>query len=85
MEERCYLINTAGIILIIIIMKRNRRGDSLKFLRLTFAQLFKYNHKKLQFITAASTAQFVAMGLGKFGCWFGEPVKFGLSHEVLVC
>ena len=70
---------------IIIIMKRKRRRDSLKVLKLTFAQLFKYTHKKLQFITAAYTAQFVAMWLGKFGCWFGEPVTFGLSHEVLLC
>ena len=45
----------------------------------------KYNHKKLQFITAAYTAQFVAMWLGTFGCWFGEPVTFGVSYEVLLC
>ena len=50
-----------------------------------FAQLFKYNHKKLQFITAAYTAQFVAMWLGTFGCWFKEPVTFGVSYEVLLC
>ena len=65
--------------------ERERRSDSLKFLRLMFAQLFKCNHKKLQFITAAYTAQFVAMWLGTFGCWFEEPVTFGLSDEVLVC
>ena len=57
----------------------------MKILKLMFAQLFKYNHKKLQFITAAYTAQFVAMWLGTFGCWFGEPVTFGLSYEVLLC
>ena len=50
-----------------------------------FAQLFKYNNKKLPFITAAYMAQFVAMWLGTFGCWFGEPVTFGVSYEVLLC
>ena len=25
------------------------------------------------------------MCLGTFGCWFGEPVTFGLSYEVLLC
>ena len=52
----------------------------MKILKLMFAQLFKYNHKKIQFITAPYTAQFVAMWLGTFGCWFGEPVTFGLSY-----
>ena len=66
-------------------MTRKRRSDSLEILKLMFAQLFKYNHKKLQFITAAYTAQFVAMWLGTFGCWFGEPVTFGVSYEVLLC
>ena len=66
-------------------MTRKRRSDSLEFHKLMFAQLFKYNHKKLQFITAAYTAQYVAMWLGTFRCWFGEPVTFGVSHEVLLC
>ena len=66
-------------------MTRKRRSDSLEFRKLMFPQIFKYNHKKLQFITAAYTAQFVAMWLGTFGCWFGEPVTFGVSYEVLLC
>ena len=57
----------------------------MKILKLMFGELFKYNHKKLQFINAAYTAQFVAMWLGTFGCWLGEPVTFGLSYEVLLC
>ena len=57
----------------------------MKTLKLMFAQLFKYIHKKLKFDTAASTAQFVAIWLGTFGCWFGEPVTFGISFEVLLC
>ena len=36
------------------------------FLRLMFAQLFQYNHKQLQFITALYTVQFVNMCLETF-------------------
>ena len=57
----------------------------MKTLKFMFAQLFKYYNKKLPFITAAYMAQFVAMWLRTFGCWFGEPVTFGISYEVLLC
>ena len=59
-------MNTAGIILIIIIMTRKRRCGSMKFLRLKFAQLFQHNHKHLDFITAVYAPPFVAMWLRMF-------------------
>ena len=78
------IINNGGINLITITMTTKRRRDSMKILKLMFAQLFKYIHKNLQFVTAAYTAQFVAMWWGTFGFWFGEPVTFGLSYKVLL-
>ena len=66
MEQQRYLINTAGIILIIIILTRKRRRDSMTFLRLMCPQLSQYNHKQLQFITAAYALYFVAMWLLTF-------------------
>ena len=49
-----------------IIITRKRTCDSLKFLRLMFPQLSQYNHKQLQFITAAHALYFVAMWLLTF-------------------
>ena len=47
-------------------MMSKRRRDSMKFLGLMFPQLSQYNHKQLQFITAAYAPHFVAMCLLTF-------------------